>query len=197
MVVTLLRKLRPSGHLLAVAAGVVLVWLSLRELVAGSGDALDWIGLLLGAGLVLLFAGRFIRAWRRETGNFIVVTTDTGSVRLHASVVEEELRRTARSLPEVNDSTVRILMNQQTQVPEEGQVEARVRDLSNVVSIHDTLARVLRDRYQKIMPGAAPIDFHLTIRRHQKPGEPRGDDEEPDQDDETRSFRAPRYPVPH
>ncbi len=192
-----LRKKHNPGAILSVLAGILLIWLATLRLTAGQGVALNWAALIFGALLVLIFGLRLAARWGQDTRKYVVVNTDTGSVRLHAAVVEEELRRTARSLPDVHDVDVCLIINPDTHIPMEGQVEARVRDLSNVVSIHDRLARVLRDRYEKILPGAEPIDFHLTIRRHEKDKRKPETKDSPNQEDETRSFRAPRYPVPH
>ncbi len=192
-----LRKTHRPGHFLSALAGILLIWLAVLRLTAGNGLILNWVAIIVGSLPVLIFGMRVFRCWGKDTRKYVVVNTDTGSVRLHAAVVEEELRRTARSLPDVHDVDVCLIINPDTQIPMEGQVEAQVRDLSNVVSIHDRLARVLRDRYEKILPGAESIDFHLTIRRHDKEKRKPDRKDGPNQEDETRSFRAPRYPVPH
>jgi hypothetical protein len=179
----------------------LLWWVALRHLASERAGALELICVVLGAVLIIWHVLEFTAALRRKVRNFVVLKSETGSVRVHASAVEEALRHTAKSLPEVHDVHVRLVIDKQTRVPRAGEVDARIKDITNIVSVHDALSKVLRERYQQIIPGAPDIDFHLTIKHHfrppSKPKKKKKDkDIVPPEEDETKAIRAPQYPVP-
>jgi len=189
------KRIRYLEHLLAIVAGLILINLC---------TGVDWpwmrvVGALLGIGMVVLYFLRFVKTLRRDVSSFVVLKSETGSVRVHAAAVEEALRRTAKSLPEVHDVRVRLVLDKQTSVPEAGEVDARVRDITNIVSVHAALSKVLAERYEQIIPGAPPIEFHLTIKHHfRPPSKPKKRKKKiaPPEEDETQAVRAPQYPVP-
>ena len=190
------KKSRYLEYLAVMVAGFLLIALTTRPVRWG---ALEVIALLLGLALVLWQFLKFSKTVRRDVRRFVVLKSETGSVRVHAGAVEEALRHTAKSLPEVHDVRVRLVINQQTSVPSAGEVDARIKDITNIVSVHDALSRVLAERYQQIIPGAPPIDFHLTIKHHFKPPskpKKRKKPITPPEEDETKAIRAPQYPVP-
>ena len=193
-----LRTTRYLQQLLAIVAGVLLVNVSWRHWAASSAGSMELFGVIVGLGIIVLNVLKFHKTLRRDVTNYVVLKSDTGTVRVHASAMEEALRATARSLPEVHDARVRLLIDRQTSVPSAGEVEARVKDITNIVSVHDALSRVLAERYEQIVPGAPPIEFHLTIKHHFKPpSKPKKRKQiVPPEEDETKSIRAPQYPVP-
>ncbi len=188
-------------YLLATFTAILLVTLSLTCIF----DPLiktGWMeitGLVLGLGLLLLQSLKIIKALRRASSDYIILKSETGSIRVHAFAIEEALRRTAKSIPEVHDVRVRLITDKQTRVPSSGEVDARIKDMTNIVSVHDTLSRVLAERYEQIIPGAPPISFHLTIKHHFKPPDRHHRGRKrivPPEEDETKAIRAPQYPVP-
>lgn len=194
------KKMECVVHLLVILTGLFLIAITLRDIIhVPFSGPLEILGLILGVALAVVHIVKVTKAWRHEASNFIVLKSETGSVKLHASVVEEALRHTARSLPEVHDVRVKLVVNKQTRVPSAGEVDARIRDLTNIVSVQDTLSRVLAERYQQIIPGAPYIEFHLTIKHHfRAAGKPKSakDEDVPPDEAETKSIRAPKYPVP-
>jgi hypothetical protein len=160
---------------------------------------LEILGIVVGAAMLVWQILKVIKSVRRDTSRYAILKSGTGSVRVHASAVEEALRRTARSLPEVYDARIRLQIDPQTHTPEAGDVDARLSDITNIVSIHDTLSRVLTERYQQIIPGAPYLEFHLTFKHHfggSKPKRKRDKQVVPPEEDETKAIRAPLYPVP-
>jgi hypothetical protein len=196
----LLAKGRYLGYLLILLAGALLMILSIKTMVVNKTGFVEVLSLLVGIGLVVWQALRLAKALRRDVSRYVILKSDSGSVKVHASAVEEALRRTARSLSEVHDVRVRLLMDEQTSVPSSADVDARIRDITNIVSVHDALTRVLTERYGQIIPGAPPVDFHLTIRHHfRPPNKPKKRTKKPivpPEEDETKAIRAPLYPVP-
>jgi hypothetical protein len=195
-------KGRYLGYLLALLAGALLMILSIKVIgtegvAAGS---LEVLSLIVGTGILVWQALRLVKALRRDVSRYVVLKSEGGSVKVHASAVEEALRHTAKSLSEVHDVRVRLVMDKQTSVPSSADVEARIRDITNVVSVHDALTRVLTERYGQIIPGAPHIDFHLTIKHHfRPPSKPKTKGKKPvvpPEEDETKAIRAPQYPVP-
>lgn len=155
-------------------------------------------GIIIGSFVFLIALIKFMRCVRRDLQSYVVLKSDTGSVRVQASAIEQALRYTAKSISGVHDIRVRLVIDKQTGVPAAGEVEARVSDITNIVSVHDALSRVLAERYEQIIPGAPPIDFHLTIKHHFKPpSKPKKKKNiVPPEEDETKAVRAPQYPVP-
>jgi hypothetical protein len=193
-----LMRTRYLNYLAIIAAVAVLLAVAIRDL-AEDPDSLEIIALIAGGAVLVWQILRVVKAIRRDTSRFAVLKSGTGSVRVHASAVEEALRRTARSLPEVYDARIRIEIDPQTNTPEAGEVDARLSDITNIVSIHDTLSRVLTERYQQIIPGAPYLEFHLTFKHHFGSTKPRRKREKrvvPPEEDETKAIRAPLYPVP-
>jgi len=197
----LLRKLRYLEYLLIIVAGVFLVnmsW-SWRHVSPSMERTLELVGVSLGGVLVVWHLLKFYKLLRRDTRNYIVFRSDSGSLRVQTSAIEEALRHTARSLPEVHDVRVRLVLDPQTGIPKAGEVEARIKDLTNIIAVHDTLSRVLGERYQQIIPGAPPIELHLTIKHHfRPPSEPKRREKRAvaAEEDETKAIRAPLYPIP-
>jgi hypothetical protein len=197
------RKSRYAGYLLVIAAGILLWVVSVRHIgAARRGGPLEVVALIFGVGLVVWQILKISKSLRRDTRRYVVLKSDTGSVRVHAGTVEEALRHTAKSLPEVHDVRVRPVIDPQSSVPSAGEVDARISDITNVVTVHDALSRVLTERYEQIIPGAPPIEFHLTIKHHfRPPSKPKkkrkkDDGKTPPEEAETKSIRAPQYPVP-
>lgn len=157
---------------------------------------LIYAAIALGALLLLISVLKFKRAVTSSSKDYIVLKSDTGSVRIHASAIEEALRYTAKQLSGVHDINIRLVIDKQTHVPSAGEVEARISDITNIVSVHDALSRMLSERYAKIIPGAPMIDFHLTIKHHFKPPAKKKKEIIPPEEDETKAIRAPQYPVP-
>ena len=193
-----LKKMRYVEYLLTIAAGVILFNVCMR----GVHDWV-WMNVLGGIGglaLIVLHILKFVKTLNRDVSNFVVLKSETGSVRVHASAIEEALRHTAKSLPEVHDVHVKLIIDKQTSVPSAGDVDARIKDITNIVTVHDALSKVLSERYQQIIPGAPPIEFHLRIKHHFKPPtKPKKGPKKPivpPEEDETRAIRAPQYPVP-
>lgn len=197
-----LKKSRYLGYLLLMAAGVLLCVISFRHLAARPAVwLLDVVCIIFGAGLFGWQLLKFIRTFRRDVRRFVKIKSETGSVRVHAGAVEQALRHTAKSLPEVHDVRVRLVLDKQSGLPSAGEVDARIKDITNIVSVHDALSKVLAERYQQIIPGAPTIDFHLTIKHHFKPprehkAHHKKKKSVPPEEDETKSIRAPQYPVP-
>ncbi len=197
-----LRGTRYIEYLLVIAAGFLLWAIGIRHIDSEGHDALEIVCLIAGVVLIFWQLLKFSKTWRRDVSKFVVLKSETGSVRVHASAVEEALRRTAKSLPEVHDIRVKLVVDKQTSVPSAGQVDARIKDITNIVAVHDALSRVLSERYQQIIPGAPPIEFHLTIKHHfRPPSKPKKGDKKkrkivPPEEDETKAIRAPQYPVP-
>ena len=211
---------RYLDYILSGAAGLLLVQLSLnylfdeyrvqaamgndRQALEVAADVLsaagraEQAGIVIGSIVFLIALFRFLRAVRRDTQSYVVLKSDTGSVRVQASAIEQALCYTAKSISGVHDVRVRLVIDKQTGVPAAGEVEARVSDITNIVSVHDALSRVLAERYEQIIPGAPPIDFHLTIKHHFKPpSKPKSKKNiVPPEEDETKAVRAPQYPVP-
>ena len=189
------KRIRYLEHLLGIVAGLILI-----NLCTGAGwPWMRVVGAPLGIGMVVLYFLRFVKTLRRDVSSFVVLKSETGSVRVHAAAVEEALRRTAKSLPEVHDVRVRLVLDPQTSVPQAGEVDARIRDITNIVSVHAALSKVLAERYEQIIPGAPPIEFHLTIKHHfRPPSKPKKREKKilPPEEDETQAVRAPQYPVP-
>ena len=196
------RRLRYVEYLLVIVAGILLWAAGIRHADKSDADALEIVCLLFGLGLIVWQFLKFSKTLRRDTSRFVVLKSETGSVRVHATAVEEALRHTAKSLPEVHDVRVRVVIDKQTSVPSAGEVDARIKDLTNIISVHGALSRVLAERYQQIIPGAPPIDFHLTIKHHFRPPSPPKKKRDknkkitPPEEDETKAIRAPQYPVP-
>jgi len=196
-----LKRTRYIEYLLVIVAGFLLWAVGIRHIDSEGHDALEVICLIVGVGLIFWQLLKFSKAVRRDVSKFVVLKRETGSVRVHASAVEEALRHTAKSLPEVHDVRVRLVIDKQTSVPSAGQVDARIKDITNIVAVHDSLSRVLSERYQQIIPGAPPIEFHLTIKHHFRPPSKPGKRDKkkkrivPPEEDETKAIRAPRYPV--
>ncbi len=196
-----IRKLRYCEYALVLAGGFVLFWLATRSFYDGKNEAAEVAGLLLGFGLIAMAVIKFFKTIKRDVRNYIVLKSGTGSIRVHAAAIEESLRHTAKSLPEVHDVRVRLVIDKQTQVPSAGNVEARVKDITNIVTVHDALSRVLTERYEQIMGDVAPpIEFNLTIKYHFRPPTPASKERRrrglPAEEDETQAIRAPQYPVP-
>ena len=195
-------KGRYLGYLLALLAGALLMVLSIKTMGMKGGKAgvVEILSLVVGAGILIWQALRLAKALRRDVSRYVVLKSEGGSVKVHASAVEEALRHTAKSLAEVHDVRVRLVMDKQTSVPSSADVDARIRDITNVVSVHDALTRILTERYGQIIPGAPHIDFHLTIKHHfRPPSKPKTKEKKPvvpPEEDETRAIRAPQYPVP-
>ena len=194
-------RMRYLEYLLVMLAGVLLWVISFLHLGRRPADSLDVVCIIFGVGLVVWQLLKLIKTLRRTVKRFVVLKSETGSVRVHASTVEEALRHTAKSLPEVHDVRVRLVIDPQSSVPSAGEVDARIRDITNIVSVHDALSKVMAERYEQIIPGAPPIEFHLTIKHHfkppSKPKKKKGDKTIlPPEEDETRAIRAPQYPVP-
>ena len=195
-----LKIVRYLEYLVGAAAGALLWFAAYRNHL---GEPPGWYEVFFMAfgGFVLVWQLLKInKALRRDTSRYIVLKSETGSVRVQASAIEEALRHTAKSLPEVHDVRVRLVLDEQTRLPVGGEVDARIKDLTNIVAVHDTLCRVLGERYEQILPGGQPVEFHLTIRHHFRPqSAPKRRREKrvvPPEEDETKAIRAPVYPVP-
>ena len=192
-------RARYLEYLLVMAAGILLATLALRSI--GDSTTLSVICIILGFGLILWQLLKLVKSFRRAVRRYVVLKSDTGTVRVHAGAVEQALRHTAKSLPEVHDVHVRLVIDKQTSMPSAGEVDARIKDITNIVSVHDALSKVLAERYVQIIPGAPAIEFHLTIKHHfRPPGKPKKKGGEkkivPPEEDETKAIRAPQYPVP-
>jgi len=195
-------RLRYVEYLVVMLAGMFLWALSFRSLRSDPPATLGVIGIIFGASLVVWQLLKLVKTFKRDVRRYVVLKSETGTVRVHAMAVEEALRHTAKSLPEVHDVHVRLVIDKQTSVPSAGEVDARIKDITNIVTVHDALSKVLAERYEQIIPGAPPIEFHLTIKHHFKPpGKPKkkkkgGEKIVPPEEDETKAIRAPQYPVP-
>ena len=195
-------RLRYIEYLVVMLAGVFLWVLSFRSLRSDPPATLGVIGIIFGASLVVWQLLKLVKTFKRDVRRYVVLKSETGTVRVHAMAVEEALRHTAKSLPEVHDVHVRLVIDKQTSVPSAGEVDARIKDITNIVTVHDALSKVLAERYEQIIPGAPPIEFHLTIKHHFKPpSKPKkknkdGEKIVPPEEDETKAIRAPQYPVP-
>ena len=195
-------RLRYIEYLVVMLAGVFLWVLSFRSLRSDPPATLGVIGIIFGASLVVWQLLKLVKTFKRDVRRYVVLKSETGTVRVHAMAVEEALRHTAKSLPEVHDVHVRLVIDKQTSVPSAGEVDARIKDITNIVTVHDALSKVLAERYEQIIPGAPPIEFHLTIKHHFKPPskpkkkKKRGEKIVPPEEDETKAIRAPQYPVP-
>jgi len=196
------RKARYLGHLVAALIGVFLIGMSLANIYwrAPESGRMETYGVILGILLTVWQVFRFAKACRFDDRNFVILRSDTGTIRLHAGVIEESLCQAAKTLPELVNVRAKLLVDRSTSLPTAADVDAGLRDLRNVVSVHDALARVLAEKYQQIIPGAEPIEFHLTIRRHFSPttAKKKGTKKKTraPRQEESRSIRAPRYPVP-
>ena len=193
------RKARYVEYLLIILAGIVLLSLAVRHVADEGPIWAEVSGIVLGAFLTVSHVFKLSKTLRRDVRRYVVLKSETGSVRVHASAVEEALRHTAKSLPEVHDVHVRMVINKQTSTPEAAEVDARIRDITNIVSVHDALSRVLNERYEQIIPGAPRVEFHLTFRHYTKPkAKPKKAKKRivPPEEDETKAIRAPQYPVP-
>ncbi len=194
------KRARYLEYLLVMVAGVLLWVIIGRHYGTERFGTPDVVGMIFGACLVIWQVLKFVKTFRREVRRYVVLKSDTGSVRVHARAVEETLRHTAKSLPEVHDLRVRLVIDKQTGVPSAGEVEARIKDITNIVSVHDSLSKILAERYETVIPGAPPIEFHLTIKHHFRPKskpKKKKDDKKivPPEEDETKAIRAPQYPV--
>ena len=195
-------RLRYIEYLVVMLAGMFLWVLSFRSLRSDPPATLGVIGIIFGASLVVWQLLKLVKTFKRDVRRYVVLKSETGTVRVHAMAVEEALRHTAKSLPEVHDVHVRLVIDKQTSVPSAGEVDARIKDITNIVTVHDALSKVLAERYEQIIPGAPPIEFHLTIKHHFKPpSKPKkkkkgGEKIVPPEEDETKAIRAPQYPVP-
>ncbi len=193
-------RTRYLEYLLVITAGVFLCILGMR-----GGDTpatFSIVCIIFGFALVIWQLLRLVKSFRRAVRRYVVLKSDSGTVRVHAGAVEQTLRHTAKSLPEVHDVHVRLVIDKQTSMPSSGEVDARIKDITNIVTVHDALSKVLAERYGQIIPGAPPIEFHLTIKHHfrppSKPKKKKGGDQKivPPEEDETKSIRAPQYPAP-
>jgi len=194
-------RARYFEYLLVMAAGIFLCLLALQNTTDRKSVTFAIVCIVFGVVLVVWQLLKLVKAFRRAVRRYVVLKSDTGTVRVHAGAVEEALRHTAKSLAEVHDVHVRLVIDQQTSVPSAGEVDARIKDITNIVSVHDTLSRVLAERYGQIIPGAPPIEFHLTIKHHfRPPSKPKKKSDAkkivPPEEDETKAIRAPQYPVP-
>ena len=194
-------RARYLEYLLVMAAGILLCVLAIRSV--GDATTLSILCIILGAALIAWQSLKLIKTFRRAVRRYVVLKSETGTVRVHAGAVEQALRHTAKSLPEVHDVRVRLVIDKQTSMPSAGEVDARIKDITNIVSVHGALSKVLAERYAQIIPGAPVIEFHLTIKHHfRPPSKPKkkkkGDDKKivPPEEDETKAIRAPQYPVP-
>jgi len=195
-------RLRYAEYLLVMLAGLSLWIVAVRHLSHRPPGSLDVICMIFGVGLIIWQLLKLVKTFKRDMRRYVVLKSETGTVRVHAMAVEEALRHTAKSLPEVHDVHVRLVIDKQTSMPSAGEVDARIKDITNIVTVHDALSKVLAERYEQIIPGAPPIEFHLTIKHHFKPPskpkkKKKGDKKiVPPEEDETKAIRAPQYPVP-
>jgi len=195
-------RLRYTEYLLVMLAGLLLWILAVNSLSGRQAHTLDVICIIFGVGLIIWQLLKLVKTFKRDVRRYVVLKSETGTVRVHAMAVEEALRHTAKSLPEVHDVHVRLVIDKQTSMPSAGEVDARIKDITNIVTVHDALSKVLAERYEQIIPGAPPIEFHLTIKHHfkppSKPKKKKKDDKKivPPEEDETKAIRAPQYPVP-
>lgn len=194
-------RLRYAEYLLVMLAGLLLWIIAIRHLSYRPPGSLNIACMIFGVGLIIWQLLKLVKTFKRDVRRYVVLKSETGTVRVHAIAVEEALRHTAKSLPEVHDVHVRLVIDKQTSMPSAGEVDARIRDITNIVTVHDALSTVLAERYEQIIPGAPPIEFHLTIKHHfkppSKPKKKKGDKKiVPPEEDETKAIRAPQYPVP-
>lgn len=192
-------RARYLEYLLVMTAGILLCILAMQNL--EESTTFSVVCTIFGFALITWQLLKLIKSFRRATRRYVVLKSETGTVRVHAGAVEQALRHTAKSLPEVHDVHVRLVIDKQTSLPSAGEVDARIKDITNIVSVHDALSKVLAERYVQIIPGAPVIEFHLTIKHHfRPPSKPKkkGGDRKivPPEEDETKAIRAPQYPVP-
>ena len=193
-------RTRYLEYLLVITAGIFLCILGIQG--GHPSAAFDVVCIIYGFGLVIWQSLKLVKNFRRAVRRYVVLKSDSGTVRVHAGAVEQTLRHTAKSLPEVHDVHVRLVIDKQTSMPSSGEVDARINDITNIVTVHDALSKVLAERYTQIIPGAPAIEFHLTIKHHfRPPSKPKkkkdgGQRIVPPEEDETKAIRAPQYPVP-
>ena len=197
------RRIRYIEYLVTLAAAILLVTacavdLYFPQTYAGLTRPAATTGLVLGLLLILLHVLKILKAFRRDVGNFIILKSETGSVRVHVSTVEEALRRAARTLPEIHDIKISLLIDRESSIPSSGVIDAWLNDVTNILGIHESLARVLAERYEQIIPNAPPVDFHVTIKHQFRPLDkpPKPDRKHRRDDEDPQAVRAPRYPVP-
>ena len=128
------KRIRYVEYLLTIVAGIILF--NVCALGVHRWTCMNVLGAILGIGLVVSYFLRFVKNFSRDVTNFVVLKSETGSVRVHASAIEEALRHTAKSLPEVHDVRVRLVIDKQTSVPSAGEVDARIRDITNIVTLN-------------------------------------------------------------
>jgi hypothetical protein len=163
---------------------------------------------IIAAGLTLaavLFIGAILRAiqtiGRAEHRRYLVFETESGHVSISASSVEHAINRAVRSMDEVADASVSLIMPRDAKVPSEASVRCRLFDRPNLLAIQDQVRAAVSDRYLAMFPGQEAVPVRVSIERivfeppgPKAPPAPERTPDEEGEEGEQQPFR-PQYPV--
>jgi hypothetical protein len=200
-----MRKLKSFVHL--VNMGVVLAgslwitlifgweWVTDRPVGFEVHTGPDKHNVALSAGLLFLLNlwGVLFKARRMAYRDQIHLERGDGAVSVSVSAIEEPLVRLLRDQPGVGDVRLSLLTGRGGASPIEIRCSLTLADTTDIPRAVEELRRLLRRRFEEIMPVDRPVRVYIRLRRI-LPGQERKRPEGQSAEGPS-AFSAPQYPI--
>ena len=183
---------------LAVAAGAAfLAWLWVQ--LGGENPYRHAVGTALVVALVLFVLNvlrlLYFRRGGGENEDYILSHSGAGGgVRVAIEAIRNELRTAAEELPEVTRCRIAVMRPGPKRVKIHASYNAR--EGSNILELSERLRRVLRERFQEMVPLGEGARVEVEIDFESFAGKaPKKSEDEGEKPPEPPPFTGPRYPV--